>query len=134
MSAGTPIQLGHVHVRDAMHHGILTTDPSTSLRAVADLMATHRVHAVVVAGDDPRHPWGIVSGLDIAAAAACGREPTAGEAAATEVVTISSEDRLDRAAQVMAEHELTHLIVVDRASGQPIGILSTLDLASAYAG
>jgi CBS domain-containing protein len=118
-----------------MHAGIITTDASTSLRAVARLMAERRVHAVAVAGraGDGR-PRGIVSALDVAAAAARGLEQTAGDAAASEVVTVSAADRLDRAAQLMCEHELTHLIVLDPASGYPVGVLSTLDVAAAYGG
>jgi CBS domain-containing protein len=128
-------RLSQVHVHDVMHTGILTTDPSTPLRVVARLMADQRVHAVAVADPDHgRRPWGIVSTLDIAAAAAEGIDETAGQAATVDIVTVSSADRLDHAAQIMASHKLTHLIVVDPATGHPEGILSTLDVAAAYAG
>jgi CBS domain-containing protein len=33
----------------------------------------------------------------------------------------------------MAEHGVSHLVVVDAASRQPIGVLSTLDIAAVYA-
>jgi CBS domain-containing protein len=33
----------------------------------------------------------------------------------------------------MAEHGVSHLVVRDPASGQPIGILSTLDVTALYA-
>ena len=33
----------------------------------------------------------------------------------------------------MTEHGVAHLVVVDAASGYPVGILSTLDLAALYA-
>jgi len=125
--------LAHVHVHDVMHTGILTTDPGTPLRVVARLMAEQRVHAVAVADSDHgRRPWAFVSTLDIAAAAAHGDDQTAGDAATTEIVTVSSADRLNDAAQVMAGHSLTHLIVVDPATGHPTGILSALDVAAAY--
>jgi CBS domain-containing protein len=119
-----------------MHTGILTTDPSTPLRVVARLMAEQRVHVVAVADPDhARRPWGVVSTLDIAAAAAEGADLTAGEAAyGKEIVTISSAEPLDSAAQTMAEHRVTHLIVVDAATGHPTGVLSTLDVAAAYGG
>jgi CBS domain-containing protein len=127
--------LVHVRVRDAMHTGILTTDSSTPLRLVARLMAENHVHAVAVAEPDHvRRPWGIVTALDIAAAAASGVEQTAGEAASSEVVTVSASDGLDHAASVMARHSISHLIVVDPASGHPCGILSTIDIAAAYGG
>jgi len=118
-----------------MHTGILTTDSSTPLRLVARLMAENHVHAVAVAEPDHvRRPWGIVTALDVAAVAASGVEQTAGEAASSEVVTVSSGDGLDHAASVMAQHRISHLIVVDPASGHPCGILSTIDVAAAYGG
>jgi CBS domain-containing protein len=128
-------RLAHVRVHDAMHTGILTTDPSAPLRVVARLMAEQRVHAVAVADPDHAHRlWAIVSALDVAAAAAMDIDETAGEAAATEVVTVSAAESLDTAARVMVEHGLSHVIVVDPASGHPCGILSTLDVAAAYGG
>jgi CBS domain-containing protein len=126
-------QLAHVRVSDAMHTGILTTDPSTPLRVVARLMVDQRVHAVAVSEPDHgRRPWGIVSTLDIAAAAAAGVDDTAGDAAGTDIVTVSASDSLDYAAQIMAENKVTHLIVVDPATGHPAGILSSLDVAAVY--
>jgi CBS domain-containing protein len=125
--------VARLHVHDAMNTGILTTDPSTPLTVVAGLMAEQHVHAVAVADPDhARRPWAFVSTLDIAAAAAAGIEETAGDAATTEIVTVSSADRLDDAARIMVEQKLTHLIVIDPASGHPAGVLSTLDIAAAY--
>ncbi len=127
--------LAHVRVHDAMHTGILTTDASTPLRVVARLMAEQRVHAVAVTNpDNAGRPWGIVSALDVAAAAAAAVETTAGEAAATAVVTVSASDPLEHAARVMVEQRLSHLIVVDPTTGHPAGIVSSLDVVAAYAG
>lgn len=98
-------------------------------------MADQRVHAVAVTdADNASRPWGIVSALDVAAAAASGLEGTAGDAAATAVVTVSASDPLEHAATVMVEHRVSHLIVIDPGSGHPAGILSSLDIVSAYAG
>ena len=127
--------LSRVHVRDAMHTGMLSTDPTTPLRVVARLMAEQRVHAVAVANPDhARRPWGIITDLEVAAAAAEGVEEAAGEAAKHDVVTISTDDSLSWAAHQMIEHGASHLVVVDSATGHPSGIISTLDVAAAYAG
>jgi CBS domain-containing protein len=127
--------LAHVHVRDVMNTGILTTDPSTSLRVVARLMSEQRVHAVAVADpESTRRPWGIVSTSDIVAAAAAGTTGTAGEAARTETATVSSAEPVEYAAQIMAEKGLTHLIVVNPETGHPTGVLSSLDIVAAYGG
>ncbi len=97
-------------------------------------MAKHRVHAVAVSGGEAGRPAGIVSDLDVVAAAATGDDPNALQAAGTEPLTVSANESLRGAAQLMAEHSIAHLVVVDAASGFPIGILSTLDIAAVYAG
>lgn len=127
--------LAHVRVSDVMHTGVLSTDPTTPLSIVARLMADQRVHAVAVADPDHvRRPFGFVTVAEVIAAVAAGiDDETAGQAAATEVVTVPSSERLDAAAQLMAEHGIDHLIVVDATTGHPAGILSGLDLAAAYA-
>ena len=97
-------------------------------------MASHRVHRVVVADEleGRRFRLGIVSDLDLAAAASVRDldEQTAGATAATAVLTVSPEETVQRAAQLMTEHGASHLVVVD-STRRPIGILSTLDVAAA---
>jgi len=57
--------LARITVADAMHTGILMTDPDTPLRLVARLMAERRVHVVAVAEDGQmRRSLRIVSTLD----------------------------------------------------------------------
>lgn len=120
-------------VGEAMTPGIFTCSPSTPLRTVALMMATHRVHAIVVFGDDDRLlPWGVVSDLDLVGA--IDSETTARAVAASPVVTVTIDDTLSHAAQLMREYSTAHLVVIaDESSPLPIGILSTLDLARVYA-
>jgi CBS domain-containing protein len=129
---GEPASAG-IPVSAAMHSGVLTCGTGASLADVAELMATHRVHCIVVTDDpgDAGSLWGIVSDLDLAAAASVRDlgEQTAGAAAATAVLTIRPNETVQRAAQLMTEHGTTHLVVVD-AGGRPVGILSTLDVAA----
>jgi CBS domain-containing protein len=49
-------------------------------------------------------------------------------------VTVSCDESLERAAQLMAEQRLSHLFVVEPQSGHFEGILSALDVAAAYGG
>lgn len=98
------------------------------------MMAKHHVHAVLVTNDDGARPVGVVSDLDVVTAAASGAEPSALQAAATEPLSVSAKASLHRAAQLMAEHGVSHLVVLDAASGYPIGVISTLDIATVYAG
>lgn len=45
---------------------------------------------------------------------------------------VDRDEPLERAAQLMVEHQLTHLLVTGPA-GMPVGVLSTLDVAGAIA-
>jgi CBS domain-containing protein len=120
------------HVSEVMHRGVLSCDRDASLREVARTMAEKRVHCVVVeSGSGDAGPlWGVVSGLDLVAAASVRGldEQTAGGSAASPVVTISAGETLERAAQLMTEHGTAHIIVIDEAR-LPVGVLSTLDVA-----
>ena len=143
MAASPPIYpaLRELRVIDAMHPGVISCSLETPLRTVARMMATYRVHAILVtAHGEEELPggalWGIVADTDLLRAAEAGDldEQQARTIAATEVLTVASSDELARAAQLMVEHEVSHVIVLERRSGRPIGVLSTLDLARALAG
>jgi CBS domain-containing protein len=119
-------------VAEAMTAGVLTCPRETSLRDVARMMSRHRVHAIVVLGEDSDlRPWGVVSDLDLVGA--MGADATAGSIAASPIVTVTPELPVERAATLMAEHATTHLLVLSGA-GAPVGILSTLDVATVLAG
>jgi CBS domain-containing protein len=138
LSAG---KLQRLRVVDAMHAGVIACPFETTLPTVARMMSTYRVHAVVVlAHEGDELPggtlWGVVSDTDLLQAA---QGPdfdteTAQALAATPALTVASSESLDRAVQLMVEHEVSHLIVVERRSRRPIGVLSTLDVARALAG
>lgn len=133
--------LGALGVRDAMHEGVISCTPETTLRSVARMLATYRVHAVVVF---PRHEsdtghvssWGVISDLDLARAAA-ERDldtTTAGEIAGSAVRCVQPDEMLANAVLTMTANRITHVIVVDRTTGRPVGVLSALDVARALAG
>ena len=124
-------ELGTGTVGEAMTPGVLTCLPVTPLRVVARMMARHRVHAIVVfATDDRIRPWGVVSDLDLVAA--IGTHANAGSVAGSPVVTVTPDRTLEDAARLLAENATTHLLVI-ADSGLPIGVLSTLDIARAFA-
>ena len=141
MSETEPGALREFRVVDVMHPGVIACPRETPLRTVARMMATYRVHAVAVMAhedDDGGHRsfWGVVSDADLIGAARTKDidTETAGTLARRPTVTISTTDSLERAATLMAEHETTHLVVVERRSQRPIGIVSTLDIARGLAG
>jgi CBS domain-containing protein len=129
----TPESAG-IRVSDAMHHGVLTCTRDTSLVEVAKVMARRRVHCVVVTADEGRDPmslWGIVSDLDLVAASSVRNlaEQSAGGTATTAPLTVAVDETVQRAAQLMTEHGVSHLVVVDPRQ-RPVGVISTLDIAS----
>jgi len=126
-------ELDHIRVRDAMHEGILSCGADAPLGEVAGIMAAHRVHAVAITNGGSARPAGVIADLDVIAAIASGDEPSAAQAAATEPLAVSGDESLKRAAQLMSEHGVSHLVVLDAATGGPVGVVSTLDIAAAYA-
>ena len=130
-------RIGTLLVADAMHAGVFTCEREALLSEVAAQMARELVHCIVVdsGNGEAGPPWGIISDLDLVAAATVRNleEQTAAGSAATPVVMVSPAERLERAAQLMTEHGTAHLVVVDPGQHFPIGMLSTLDIAGALA-
>ena len=127
-------EFNNATVLDAMRLGVVSVAPDTPLREIARIMATYRIHAVVVSEVEGDRPWGIVSDLDLADAAAKDLDKlTARHTWRSRLVTIDADASLARAAQLMAEHRVAHLVVVQPHSGHPVGVLSTLDLAGVLA-
>ena len=133
--------LEELRVIDAMHPGMISCPPETSLRTVARMMATYRVHAIIVhALGEEELPggehWGVVTDADLARTVreADLDEVTAEQIAASPALVVATTEPLEHAIQLMVEHEVTHVIAVERHSGRPMGIVSTLDVARAVAG
>jgi CBS domain-containing protein len=121
-------------VRDAMRVGVITCRPETALSDVARMMVGYDVHSVVVADVEPeRGLWGIVTSLDLARVAGDLDSVTAREVASTNLTTIRSNEPLRRAAEIMAERGITHLIVLQPDSDDPVGVISARGLAGALA-
>jgi CBS domain-containing protein len=120
-----------------MHPGVVTCDREASLADVAGVMAEHSFHCIVVENDsgDGGPFWGVVSDLDLVAAATVREldDQTAGGTAASPMVMVTPTETLERAAQLMTEHSTSHLIVVDVGMLKPVGVISTLDIAAALA-
>lgn len=126
-------------VADVMHHGLVTCDVHSPLSAVARMMAANRIHCVVVRNEAASWTeapgaglWGVVSDLDLVrilvTEGVLGR--TAGQSATTPALVVNGHDSIRKAAELMAERKLTHLVVVDHAA-KPVGVVSTLDVARA---
>jgi CBS domain-containing protein len=117
-----------------MHHGMLSCGPDDPLRDVAATMANHRVHSVLIIDRPGGRPLGVVSDEEVIAAIARGDEDAlARDAVGGEPLTVSSDASVRTAARLMSQHHVSHLVVVEGASGYPAGVLSSLDVVSVYA-
>lgn len=131
-----PTALGAARVEGVMSAPLVTCAADVPLSEVAELMTRHRIHAVVVLPDAARpagggQAWGVISEIDLVGAAPFDDpDVSAGRIAGTPVVQVDRGESLGRAAMMMAEYAVTHLIVVG-ADGEPVGIVSALDVARA---
>jgi CBS domain-containing protein len=120
-------------VGDVMRQGVIGCPPDASLTAVAQMMATQHVHAIVVvdvsAGSALR---GVILDMDMVRAAREGVQGrTAQDILGDMPATVAASDSLETAAEAMERDGTAHLIVLDDA--HPVGVISSLDVAGAIA-
>ncbi len=125
-------------VGDVMRTGVMTASPDAPLRDIAATMADYRVHSVVITdlelGSGEQRAWGIVTDADILEATRSDIDGlTARDCAASELITVTPGESLEHAAQMMSEHEASHLLVADPETGRPVGMISSLDIAAVVA-
>jgi CBS domain-containing protein len=130
--------LEHASVADAMHPGIISCEPDSPLSEVARIMATNHVHCVAVIGishEGGECPvWGLISDLEVLkAGVSTGEEPTARALANQPLVSVDPRTPLRDAIGLMLTHCVSHIVAVHPQSEQPIGILSSLDVAGVLA-
>jgi CBS domain-containing protein len=117
------------HVRDIMTSQLVTVEPQTSVTTVAQKMRDENIGAVLVTeGDELR---GLVSDRDLVVRAlAEGGDPerkTVGSACSDDLVIVTPDEDLDHAVELMREHSIRRLPVVEE--GHPVGIISLGDMA-----
>src|SRR4051794_7232598 len=117
-------------VRELMSKQLVTLASSSPIVEAARQMRTANVGAVIV--QENGKVCGIVTDRDIAIrAVAEDRDPKStplADICSKELTTLSPEDDLDRAVQVMRDKAIRRVPVVD-ARNQPVGMLSLGDLA-----
>jgi len=129
--------LEHATVADAMHPGVMTCEPDSTLTQVARMMASNHIHCLVVLGVSHEHgetlAWGIISDLDVLRAGLDSTDQTAAAVATHPVVTVEPTTPLREAARLMLANNAPHVLVIDSRQQRPLGILSTLDVAGVLA-
>ena len=122
-------------VGDVAHLGILTCIAGASLPTVAKTMAEQRVHCVAIAGIE--HPgdrliWGLIEDIDLVVAMHRDALSEPASIAARSPIAVEMSDSLAHAAELLVEHQASHLVVVG-PTGLAAGIISTLDVANVLA-
>jgi len=117
-------------VRDVMKKNPIKLGGSSPIVEAARQMRSANVGTVIV--EDGGRISGIVTDRDIAVRAiAQGRDPQTtpvSDICSKQLTTLSPDDELDRAVEVMREKAIRRIPVVDR-QGKALGILSLGDLA-----
>ncbi len=110
-------------------YGFISVTPDKTVREAAKVMANKGIgFLVVVDSNDPRKVVGVLSERDIIRALASNKEDAKVEELMTkDVVTVKDTDTLYKAAKLMREHSIRHLVVVNE-DGIPVGVLSIRDL------
>jgi len=132
MTESGATHLDSARVGDCMRAGIFTCDPDTPARELAAMMSSLRIHAVALRAG-PRQAPALIADRDVVASIAEGADPQAHQLASGSAPTISRAQTLRDAAKLMTAHRAAHLVVVNEASGHPVGVLSTTDILQAYA-
>ncbi|MEU7721948.1 CBS domain-containing protein [Streptomyces tibetensis] len=117
------------HVRDIMTVDPVTVEPQTSVAEVARIMRDEDLGAVLVTDGD--HLRGLVTDRDLVVRSVSkGGDPeriSVAAACSDELVTVGPDEDLTQAVELMREHSVRRIPVVDH--GHPVGIVSLGDMA-----
>ncbi len=120
----------YMKVRDLLKgYGFISITPDKTIRDAAKVMVSKGVgFLVVVDSSDPRKLLGVISERDVIRAVASNKENSkVEELMIKDVITIKDTDTLYKAAKLMKEHSIRHLVVVNEED-VPVGVLSIRDL------
>jgi len=116
-------------IKEVMTRDVRACEPNATVVEAAKVMAQNDVGPVPIVEDG--RLVGIVTDRDIVVrVVADGRDPnvtTVKEIASTNLVTVSPEDDLDEALNLLAEHQVRRLPVVE--SDRLVGIVAQADVA-----
>jgi CBS domain-containing protein len=118
-----------MQVSEIMHKGVSTVQINDPIKKVAALMKREDIGAVPVYKNE--RPVGFVTDRDIVIsclAQGYGAEESISHAMSREIFSVYEDDDLNIATQMMREHQVSRLLVVDKGD-QPVGMLSIHDIA-----
>jgi CBS domain-containing protein len=124
-----------IQVEEIMSEDLVTVEESQSLVEAGKIMADADVKSVIVC-DATEHPIGILTSTDFVEVAATETDPSSGIVAdhmSGDIVTTTPETVVYEAADLMLDHNISHLPVV-RDGGRLTGIVTTTDVAKYVSG
>jgi len=124
-----------IHVAQIMTEEVVTVARSQTLASAARTMEKEGIKSVVVSDENDR-PEGILTSTDFVQMAATKRSPSAVTVdgfATDEIVTTTPDADVRDAADLLREHAISHLPVVDD-DGRLTGIVTTTDVAAYVSG
>jgi CBS domain-containing protein len=117
-------------VRDLMTSNVVTINPGTSVVDAAKVMIREEKGPLPIVERD--RPVAIVTDRDLVAhVVAEGRDPTSttvDDVSSKDLVTIRPDQDVDQARQLMAQHQLDRVLVVEK--NRLVGIISEADIRS----
>jgi CBS-domain-containing membrane protein len=130
------------YVRDLMRREVISCTADTTVREAMDLLDEHRIKLLVVV-DGPGYLAGVVSQTDLMRAWRKGgayeevmSQPVRSIMSAG-VITCMSHISIERAAAMLTEHQIHHLVIVEEHNDGrvwPIGVVSTVDIVRSIGG
>lgn len=124
------LYMDNIFVARVMSTTLPTVSPETHLEDAAQTMLTNNVGAVLVVDEDTNLK-GILTTTDFVRIVTKSYPDAETEVSAhmiTDVITVSAQDTIQNAADLMLEHNIHHLPVVDEMEGI-IGIVTTTDVS-----
>ena len=122
-----------MQAKDLMSKDLVCCTRDTKLQQVARLMVEHDCGAIpVMESHSNKHPIGIITDRDITCRTiALGKNPlelTAGDCMTASCVTVSPDCSVEECCQVLEDHQLRRVLVVDN-DGCCCGIIAQADIA-----
>jgi CBS domain-containing protein len=124
-----------VFIASLMSSPVTTVSADTPAKEAAEQMLDEGIASVVVVDGD-NHPQGILTSTDFVAIAAANQsadEFSVADYMTTDVITTTADKSITHAADLLIEHGIHHVPVVDDTEGV-IGIVTTTDLTAYLSG
>ena len=129
--------MGHKLIRDVMHRGVITCWVYETALEIARRLHKNSLNAIFVL-DESGRAEGIISQTDLAGVYLQDgwQHLTAEEIMTPNVITITGDLPLDVAIQIMLDHHIHRLLIVQGGltPNRPVGVLSLSDVVCEMAG